>query len=100
MSLGNAQFDSMHDELFSQFAESCNVQRGTDTPVTTRCIVDDGVARIGQYGNVIGRVSKVSFLRSEWQPQRGDVVIIDTLARKVESIDTDDGFVVEAVLHG
>lgn len=93
-------FACMHAALFDRLAEPCNVQRGTDAPVTVRAIIDDGVARVGQYGNVIGRQTKVTFLRDEWQPQRGDFVIIDDTARKVETIDTDDGFIVEAVLHG
>lgn len=68
-------------------------------------MVDDGVAKVGQYGQVIGRVTKISFIKTEWDPVRGDVVTYPDrngvlLARKIEAIDTDDGRVVEAVLHG
>lgn len=90
----------MHAALFGQFAGPCTVQRGADAPVATRCIKDDGVGRLGQYGQVIGRVSKISFIKSEWDPARGDVVTLDGAALKIEAIDNDDGYIVEAVLHG
>lgn len=96
----NAQFNAMDAALFDQFADPCTITRGAAEPVTGRCIVEDGTAVIGEYGQVIGRVSRVSFIKAEWDPARGDIVNIDNLARKVESIDSDDGLVVTAVLHG
>lgn len=99
MSAPNAAFAPMHASLFARFAAACTVVRGTDA-VALRCIVEDGVARIGQYGQVIGRVTRVSFIKSEWAPQRADVVTLDGVARKVEDIESDDGLVVTAVLHG
>lgn len=97
----NAQFAPMHAALFDRFAVSVTVQRGVAAlPVVARCIVDDGTAQVGEYGQVIGRVTRASFIKSEWSPQRGDVITLDSIGRKIESIDEDDGFVVKAVLHG
>jgi hypothetical protein len=94
-------FATACDTIFAgDCARDATIQRGTDQPVALRVVVDDGVAKVGQYGQVIGRVSKVSFLRAEWPPARGDILTIDGQARKIEAIDSDDGYIVEAVLHG
>jgi hypothetical protein len=93
-------FDQPTSDLFDEFADACTVTRGAADPVPSRCIVDDGTAQVGEYGQVIGRVTRVSFIKGEWNPARGDVVTIDGLSRPVERIDADDGLVVEAVLHG
>lgn len=96
----NAQFNAMDIALFDQLAAACTITRGAADPVTARAIVDDGTAQVGQYGQVVGRVTRISFIKAEWDPQRGDVVTIDGLIRSIESIESDDGLVVEAVLHG
>jgi hypothetical protein len=97
----NAQFADMHAALFDRFSVPVTVQRGAALPVASRVVQDDGVASIGEYGQVIGRVTKLSFIKAEWNPARGDVVTFDDgSALKVEAIDTDDGIVVEAVMHG
>ena len=96
----NAVFAPMHTALFDRLADPCTVQRDAASPaVASRCIVDDGVARLGEYGQVIGRVRMVSFLKSEWDPARGNVVTLDGVAQTVEAIEEDDGFVVKAVLN-
>lgn len=69
-------------------------------PTSVRAIVEDGVEQIGEYGRVIGRATRISFLKSEWEPVRGDLVTVDNSIRPIESLDTDDGIVVQAVLHG
>lgn len=97
----NAQFARMHAALFDCFARPVTVQRGAGLPVPSRCIRDDGTAQVGEYGQVIGRVTRVSFLKTEWDPKRGDVVTFaDNTAQSVDAIDSDDGFVVGVVLHG
>ena len=100
----NAQFADMHAVQFDRFSVPVTVQRGASAgglPVPSRCIRDDGTAQVGEYGQVIGRVTRVSFLKTEWDPKRGDVVTFaDNTAQSVDAIDSDDGFVVEVVLHG
>jgi hypothetical protein len=95
----NAQFASMHDGLFDQFADACTVVRGAAGPVTTRCIVDQGVAKLGDVGQVIGRVTRLSFIKAEWDPARGDVVTFDGLTQTIEAIENDDGIVVECIVN-
>lgn len=93
-------YDAMTSELFGEFADSCTVQRGADPAVASRCVIEKGVERVGQYGQVIGSVTHASFIKTEWDPQPRDVVTIDGNARKIEAIDVDDGLVVKVVLHG
>lgn len=100
MSVPDTLFGGMHAELFDQFAVAATVQRGAAEATPTRVVVQDGVAQLGQHGGVIGRVSKVSFIRTEYLPMRGDLLTLDGITRKIEAIDTDDGMIVEAVLHG
>lgn len=100
MSVPDTIFNDMHAEQFDVFAVAATVQRGVGAPAPTRVVVQDGVAQLGHQGTVIGRVTKVSFIRSEYLPARGDLLTIDGVTRKIEAIDTDDGMIVEAVLHG
>ena len=81
-------------------ARDVTVARGTDAPVTVRAIVERGIERVGEYGQIIGTVTRVSFRATQWQPKRGDRVTIDDDMRPIEAIDTDDGYVAQAVLHG
>ena len=96
----NRDYDAMTAALFDQYSDPCTVTRGAAAPVATRCIVEDGVERIGQHGQVIGRVTRLDFIKTEWSPARGDQVSIDGTIRAIEAIDSDDGLVVKAVLHG
>lgn len=97
---GTAQFAPMDDALFAQFADACTIKRGTDDAAPGRCIVEDGIEQVGEYGRVVGRATRVSFIKGEWDPQRGDQITIDDVMRPVESIDSDDGLVVQVILHG
>jgi len=95
-----AIFADAHADLFDALGVDAFVQRGTDAALPVRVVVEDGVARVGEYGQVIGRNTLVNFLRAQWVPVRGDAVTIDGVSRKVDSIDTDDGMVCRVVLHG
>lgn len=94
----NRDFDDPTSDLFDQFADPCTVVRGTAPSVATRCVTEDGVQKLGEYGQVIATVRRVSFIKTEWLPVRGDMVTIDGDARMVECIESDDGLVVSAVL--
>jgi len=93
-------FADAHVDLFDALGIDAFVQRGTDAAVPVRVVVEDGVARVGDYGQVIGRNTLANFLRAQWVPARGDLLTIDGNTRKVESTDTDDGIVARVVLHG
>lgn len=91
--------DPVHLAQFEVFGVDATVKRYGET-IHTRVIVRDGVAKIGDFGRVIGRARQVCFLRDWFQPRRGDVVTIGGRAQPVDAIVADDGFVVEVVLHG
>jgi len=95
-----ATFGEAHADLFDALGVDAFVQRGTDAAVPVRVVVEDGVARVGEYGQVVGRNTCINFLRAQWLPVRGDLVTIDGNARKVDAMDIDDGIVVRVVLHG
>lgn len=94
------RFAAMDDVLFDEFGVDGTVQRGAAAPVAVRLIIDEGVVRLGEYGQVIGQVTVASFKVPQWRPLPGDVVTVDGLARKVDDLDSDDGYVAKAVLHG
>jgi uncharacterized transporter YbjL len=90
----------MDETLFAEFGEDATVQRGADAPVAVRAFVERGVEKLGEYGQVIARVTTVMIRNTDWIAQQGDVVSISGSSRKVESIDMDDGYVNTAVLNG
>lgn len=104
----NAAFVDMHASLFDAFASPASVApKVGGAAVPTRMVVDEGVERIGEYGQSIGRVNTVDFLVAEYRPAPGDVVtLLDEVSgaplwtKPVASIAGDDGFVAKAVLHG
>lgn len=104
MSFDDIELMDMHADLFEEFGVGATVLRGMALPVPVRVVIDRGVERIGEFGQVIGRVDVASFLVSQWQPQQGDVLAwTDRLglhSKAVESLQEDDGFVARAVLHG
>lgn len=100
MSDFDAEIAAMDETLFDEFGDDATVQRGADAPVALRVFVERGVEKLGDYGQVVARVTKVTFRNSEWIPQQGDVVSLPGLTRKVESTELDDGYVTTAVLNG
>ena len=94
------EFNAMHAPLFDQFAETGTLLHGTDMARDVRMIVDDGAQTLGNHGEIIGNKRVISAIKSEWQPVRGDTIMVRGQTRKIEAIATDDGYVVQAVLHG
>lgn len=101
-----AQFAGMHEDLFDEYGQNGSIVRGANAPVPVRVIVNEGVERVGEYGQSIGHVMVVHFLVSEFRPQQRDVLtLLDTLGetvwtKPVASVDKGDGYVVQAVMHG
>jgi len=93
-------FNAMHGELFDQFAEPGTLLHGTDPARDVRMVVDDGAQTVGAHGEIIANKRVISVLKREWQPVRGDTITVRGQTRKIEAIATDDGYVVQAVLHG
>jgi hypothetical protein len=96
----DAAFQAMDADLFAAFGQSATVVRGTAAPVAVTVVIDRGVAKLGEFGQVIGRVTHASFRLAEWQPRVGDVLAFGSESHSIVAIDADDGFVVQAVLHG
>jgi hypothetical protein len=96
----DAAVADMDASLFEVMGDVATVQRGAGAPVTVRVVVTRGQARLGEYGQVVARVTTVLFRNSEWQPQQGDQLALADGTRRVASIDADDGYVTTAVLHG
>jgi hypothetical protein len=96
----DAAVADMDASLFEVMGDDATVQRGAGAPVTVRVVVTRGQAKLGEYGQVVARVTTARFRNSEWQPQQGDVLTLIDGVRKVAAIDDDDGYVTTAVLHG
>lgn len=96
----DAAFDAMDDTLFDAFGVDGSVVRGVAAPVPVRVVLTRGVERLGEYGQVVARVTTASFRNREWAPRPGDVLTVDARTRAIDDILKDDGYVAEAVLHG
>lgn len=102
---------SMDDDLAAMYADvfadqgcDATVARGVAPAVPVRIVVRRGVNKYGEYSQVIGQVTTVAFLRSEWDPKQGDVVAwTDRLGSHSDSLTSemdDNGFMSTVVLHG
>ena len=87
-------------ELFAFFGTAATAQRGVDAAVPVTVVVDRNVEILGEYGQVVQRVDRISLRNSEWIAQHGDVIVIGVESRKVDKPLDDDGLVNRAVLHG
>lgn len=86
--------------LFGVFGVDATAQRGADAPVPVTVVIDHNVEVLGEHGQVVQRVDRISLRNSEWVAQQGDVVVIGAKSRKVDRPLDDDGLVNTAVLHG
>lgn len=101
-------YQSMHEDLFDVFGRDATVAPvGGGVAVPVRVVVNEGIERVGEYGQSTGRVTVVDFMPNQYRPARGDVVtLLDETTgaalwtKPVTSIDADDGYVVKAVMHG
>lgn len=104
MSFDDDVFAPMHAALFATFGVDADVVRGTDAAVPVRIIVNRGQERLGDYGQVVARVTTIEVQVSEWTPQQGDEFTwtdrLGTHTRRVDKPLDNDGFVAKAVLHG
>lgn len=104
MAFDDAVFAPMHDALFDTFGVDATAKRGAAAAVTVRIIVDRDQAQLGEYGQVVARVTTVQTRVAQWAPQQGDVIAwtdrLGSHSRKVDLPLENDGFVAKAVLHG
>ena len=93
-------FSTMDDVVFDTLAVVAQVQRRPNPSERTLLVVRDGVERLGEFQQVIGRARHVIARNREWRFRRGDEVTLDGRTQPVETLVKDDGLVNEAVLHG
>ena len=93
-------YAALHASLFDTLSEPVSLQRDDNLPITVPAIVRLGVTNAGEFGRVVGSRTTVSLPRDQWQPRRGDRVTLRGVTYTVEAIASDDGYVVEAILHG
>lgn len=90
--------------IYDEFGINGTARRGADVSVPVRIIVDRDQQRLGEYGSSVGVMDTVSFMRSQWLPQQGDVIEWTdrhgSHSKRVESKLRDDGLEAVAVLHG
>ena len=93
-------FSTMDDVVFDTLGTVAQVQRPPNPSAPIRLIVRDGVERLGEFQQVVGRARHVVARNREWAFRRGDAVLLEGRTQPVEALVGDDGLVNEAVLHG
>lgn len=93
-------FSTMDDVIFDTLGVVAQVQRPPNPSAPIRLVVRDGVERVGEFQQVVGRARHVLARNREWQFRRGDEVTLPDGTQTVEALVKDDGLVNEAVLHG
>ena len=86
--------------VFETLGVVAQVQRPSSSSTSIRLVVRDGVERLGEFQQVIGRARHVVARNADWVFRRGDLVAIEGRLQPVEAIIRDDGLVNEVVLHG
>lgn len=92
-------FEQMDDVIFATLGVVAPVRRPNVSSVRIPLVVRDGVERLGEFQQIIGRARHVSARNREWTFRRGDEVTLDGRVQTVEALVTDDGLINEAVLH-
>lgn len=105
MSFDHSDVAAMHIDLFDEFGCDGKVSRAGAEPVPVRIIIDRTASRIGDYGQVVGRMTTATFMRAQWSPAQDDVLEWEDQlgAHKLQvenPANEDDGFAVTVVLHG
>jgi hypothetical protein len=93
-------FADLHTDLFDVFGRDGTVQRGAAAAVPVRVVIDRGIERYGTNGEVVAIVTVVSFKAAQWIPSAGDIVTVGAWSKKVDVLDSDDGYVTKAVMYG
>ncbi|MEI2453062.1 hypothetical protein ABU614_06760 [Lysobacter firmicutimachus] len=93
-------FSTADAVVFDALGVVAQIQRRPNPSVSIRLVVRDGVERLGEFQQVVGRARHVLARNAEWVFRRGDEVSLDGRTQSVEALVRDDGRVNEAVLHG
>ncbi|ALN93811.1 hypothetical protein [Lysobacter gummosus] len=93
-------FSTADDLIFSALGVVAQVRRVDLPPIRIILVVRDGVERLGEFQQVVGRARHVIARNREWLFRRGDEVTLPDRTQTVETVVKDDGLINEAVLHG
>ena len=93
-------FETMDDVLFETLGVVARIERDGGHTVRSHIVVRDGVERLGEFQQIIGRARHVVARNREWLFRRGDEITLDGRTQFVEALVRDDGLINEAVLHG
>lgn len=100
MSDADLAFAALHTDLFDVFGQDGTVTREDVIDFPVRVVIDRGVERYGTNGEVVASLTVVSFMTAQWIPSAGDVVTVGAWSKKVDVLDSDDGYVAKAVMYG
>ena len=93
-------FSTADAVVFDVLGVVADVQRRPNSSARFPLIVRDGVERLGEFQQVIGRARHVVARNTDWVFRRGDEITLHGRTQTVESVTRDDGRVNEAVLYG
>lgn len=88
------------DVVFTTLGLVAQVQRLPNRSAPITLVVRDGVERLGEFQQVVGRARHVIARNREWVFRRGDQVALPDWTQTVEAVVKNDGLINEAVLHG
>ncbi|WP_148649859.1 head-tail joining protein [Lysobacter antibioticus] len=93
-------FEAMDDVLFESLGVVARIERDGGHTVRSHIVVRDGVERLGEFQQIVGRARHVVVRNREWLFRRGDEITFDGRTQAVEVVVRDDGLINEAILHG
>lgn len=93
-------FSTADHVVFATLGVVAHVRRSPSPSAPVRVVLRDGVERLGEFQQVIGRARHVLARNAEWVFRRGDEVTLDGRTQAVEAVVRDDGLVNEAALYG
>lgn len=86
--------------VFRKLGCTLTITPQTGTEYTATGIIDHNVAQLGEYGEVNGTTSMVSFIASDVSElQRGDTVALGNQSWTIDQLSEDDGFIVKYTLE-
>lgn len=91
-------FHRMTDTLLNVLGVSASVSRSGGAAVAVQVSVRDEIDQFGGDSRVASRVRVIGFPKHVWTPKKADVVTIAGVTRSIESIVSDDGYLVETIL--
>lgn len=86
--------------MFAALGQSASIVRGTDPAQTVTVVIEHDQEATGTHGQRVGLATHIHFRKTDWAPQKGDQVTIGASSWRVQRIESDDGYVVKAVLNG